>query len=118
MRMARALLVPSRCYEGLPMTIVEAMSSGTPILASRIGSLAEIIVDGVNGRLLPVGDVAAWGRAISDALDDEDATSLLGINARRLYEEIYDEESGYRSIIKIYESAIQRSKAPNSEFDG
>jgi glycosyltransferase involved in cell wall biosynthesis len=59
-----ALCCPSTTLEGGPTVALEAIAVGTPVIATRIGALAEIITDGVNGRLVPPGD---W-RALSQAL--------------------------------------------------
>ena len=59
------LCCPSRTVEGGPTVALEAMAVGTPVLASRIGALAELIDDGVNGCLVPPGDWRALSRAIA-----------------------------------------------------
>ena len=65
-----ALVIPSMWFENGPTTALEAIAVGTPIIASRAGNLAEIIADGVNGRLVPVGDVDALARALREAALD------------------------------------------------
>ncbi|HEV3063545.1 MAG TPA: glycosyltransferase [Vicinamibacterales bacterium] len=61
-----ALACPSICFENGPTVALEANAVGTPVIASRVGNLQELVDDGVNGRLLPPGDVAAWSDAIAD----------------------------------------------------
>ena len=58
------LCCPSVCLEGGPTVAIEARAAGTPVLGSRIGGLAELIEDGVNGRLVPPGDIHALASAI------------------------------------------------------
>jgi glycosyltransferase involved in cell wall biosynthesis len=60
------LLCPSMWFENGPTVALEAMAVGTPVIASRLGNLAEAIVDDVTGKLLPPGDVAKWAAAIAD----------------------------------------------------
>jgi glycosyltransferase involved in cell wall biosynthesis len=60
-----ALLCPSIWFENGPTVALEAIAAGTPIIASRVGNLAELIADDVNGRLVPAGDVAAWAAALT-----------------------------------------------------
>ena len=62
-----ALLCPSIWFENGPTVALEAMAVGTPVIGSRIGNLAETIVDGVNGCLVPPGDVDAWANALTAA---------------------------------------------------
>ena len=59
LRRARALLVPSVCYEGQPRAILEAYAAGVPVVASDIGGLPESVVDGVTGLLVPPGRPAS-----------------------------------------------------------
>lgn len=108
LRNAAAVLVPSRWYEGFPMIVAEAMAAGTPILAARIGSLAEIVEDRETGWLLPIDDIQAWAHAMRSVLTDPEQLVRWGQKARRTYESLYNEESGYRSLIEIYQRAIKQ----------
>jgi len=69
-----ALVCPSRWFENGPTVAIEAIAVGTPVIGSRAGNLAELIADGVNGRLVDVGDVAALSRALAEAADDPAGT--------------------------------------------
>jgi glycosyltransferase involved in cell wall biosynthesis len=60
------LCCPSRTLEGGPTVALEAMAVGTPVIGTRQGALAEIIQDGVNGRLVPAGDCRALARALEE----------------------------------------------------
>jgi len=57
-------------FENGPTIALESMAVGTPIVASRVGNLPEIIEDRVSGRLVPPGDVSALAAAISSIVDD------------------------------------------------
>ena len=59
------LLCPSMWFENGPTIALEALAAGTPIIASRVGNLAELIVDDVDGQLVAPGDVQAWARALT-----------------------------------------------------
>ncbi len=64
---AKFLVFPSLYYEGLPVTIIEALGCGTPVIASRLGSMNEVVTDGVNGFHFEAGnadDLAAVVRAV------------------------------------------------------
>lgn len=110
LRSARALVVPSQWYEGTPRSVIESYAVGVPVLASRIGSLAEVVEDGVSGHLLALGDEAAWTRAIRSMLDDRH-TQELGDEAYRLWERDYRPERAIGSLVASYETAIERRRA-------
>ncbi len=64
------LLCPSVGFENGPTIALEAAAVGTPIIASRVGNLAEIVEDGVNGQLVTPGDIGEWSRALTNAALD------------------------------------------------
>ncbi len=65
-RKADVFLMPALWYENEPLVMKAALVTGTPILASNIGSLPEMMKEGKNGELLPPGDVQAWTRAFDE----------------------------------------------------
>lgn len=103
---ALALVVPSIWYENFPRTIVEAFASGLPVIASRIGALADIVSDGKTGLLFEPGngrdlaDKLAWAQAHPEAM------AHMGQAARAVYEAHYAPESNYRLLMQIYDYAI------------
>lgn len=102
MRRAAFLVVPSQCYEGFPMAIAEAFAAGLPVFASRLGSLAEIIEDGVNGLLFAPGDTADLAAKLRWAGDHPDELRRMGVTARQHYEERYTPEVNYAMLESIY----------------
>jgi glycosyltransferase involved in cell wall biosynthesis len=68
------LICPSLALEGGPTVALEAHAVGTPVIGSRIGGLAEIVEDGVNGLLLPPGDAESLARAMESLLTDRGAS--------------------------------------------
>jgi glycosyltransferase involved in cell wall biosynthesis len=86
-----ALIVPSMWFENGPTVAIESFGVGTPLIASRLGNLAELVDDGVNGRLVDPGDVLALSRALEDAARDPSATIdrwRAGIPAVRTMDDI------------------------------
>ncbi len=65
----RALVLCSH-NEGLPNVVLEALAAGRPVIATPVGAVPEVVADGVNGRLVPVGDVEALRRGMEELLDD------------------------------------------------
>jgi glycosyltransferase involved in cell wall biosynthesis len=108
---ARLQLIPSECYEGFPMTVLEGFASRTPIVASRIGSLAEIIRDGANGLLFTTGDSLDLAKTVKAAWNNPELLRNLSINGRTDYEENYAPESNFRQLMDIY-------RAAQDEFEG
>lgn len=93
---AHALVMPALWYENEPLVVKAAQYIGLPILASRIGTLANSVQEGRNGWLLPPGDVPAWAEAIASLhpvpVEPNHAIKTMEENAREmltLYEEIY-----------------------------
>jgi glycosyltransferase involved in cell wall biosynthesis len=69
-----ALLCPSIWFENGPTVALEANAVGTPVIGSRVGNLAEIVDDGVSGRLVAAGDLHGWSRAIAEVATDPAGT--------------------------------------------
>ena len=76
---ADLFLLPSR-FEGMPMTIIEAMGTGLPIVASAVGGVPDMLKDGSSGLLVSC-DPDAIAKAILSLLDHEDLRKSLGTNA-------------------------------------
>jgi glycosyltransferase involved in cell wall biosynthesis len=79
---ANLVLAPSLCYETFSFILSEAFIAGVPVLASRLGALADRVRDGIDGLLLPPGDVAAWREALQRLVDDPDLVARLRSNVR------------------------------------
>jgi glycosyltransferase involved in cell wall biosynthesis len=71
----------SSSWENFPHTVVEALSAGTPVLATAVGGVAEVVRDGVNGLLVPIGDSEALGGAIRRYFADHELREQLRANA-------------------------------------
>ena len=92
-RSAQVLVLPSvevTCYgkriavsELLGLVVLEAMASGTPVIASRLGGLPEIVRDGETGFLVPPGDVGALNDRLRQVLGDQALQTRLGRQARQ-----------------------------------
>lgn len=103
MKKSKALLLPSSCYENFPMTIVEALATGTPVITSNTGGLPGIIKDGYNGFLVTVGDPVELRQKIRQIAKVDYAG--LCHNARKAYVENYSPGHNYSRLIEIYNEA-------------
>ncbi len=76
------VLVQPSYREGMPMTILEAMAAGVPVVATRVGAAADVIEDGCTGLLVDAGDVAGLTQAVGSLLADDAARAQMGAAAR------------------------------------
>lgn len=106
MQSAAFLVLPSLWYEGFPRTIVEAYACGTPVLASRLGAMAEVIEDGVTGLLFTPGNVQELADKIAWALANPAAMQAMGQAARRRYETHYGPDVNHAQLLSIYREVI------------
>lgn len=111
MSSAAALVLPSIWYENFPRTLVEAFGCGLPVIASRIGALAELVKDGQTGLLFEPGDADDLARKMRWALDNRQAMATMGGNARKQYEAEFTADRNYEQLMAIYDSAIAEAKA-------
>jgi len=105
-RKARVVVVPSIWYEVFGLVALEAMAVGTPVIASEIGGLTEVVDDGQTGRLVPPGDVQALKMAIEDMMDNKKHALELGRAGRTKVETEYSPELHYEQIIKVFQSVL------------
>jgi len=109
MAAADYLIIPSEWYEGLPMTFVEAMAAGLPVLASRIGSLAELVIPDHNGFLFEAGNPTDISSVVRSATAPETTLEDLRQAARSEYISRYSPEVNFTRLLAIYKDAgVQR----------
>ena len=106
---ASYLVVPGVLYEGFPRTIVEAFASGVPVIASRLGSLAEVVTDGKTGLLFNPGDDEDLATKLAWAEAHPQEMIRMGQAAREEYEARYTPERNCAELIEIYRSAMAQS---------
>ena len=107
MREATVLVFPSVWYEGFPMTLAEAMATGTPVLASDIGGIAELVEHGRTGLLFAPGDPEALADAVVWAISHPTELAAMRRAARAEYEAKYTAEANYRQLMAIYKRALE-----------
>lgn len=82
MRSVDLVAVPSQWLETGPLVVLEAFAAGTPVLGSRLGGIAELVTDGVDGVLLPADDIPAWAAAIAALAADAARMRVLRAGVR------------------------------------
>ena len=113
MRGAKALIAPSACYEGLPRALVESFAAGTPVIASKLGSLETLVECGINGLHFRPGDAHDLVRQVNSLVENPAATRAMRRAARAEYEAKYTADRNYTHLMRVYEqavSAVLRSK--------
>lgn len=99
-------ILPSECYEGFPMALLEAYASGTPVLVSRLGSLDELVVEGNTGHKFEAGNPDALAQMALQMMADKAQLSCLGGRAREEFEQHYTADRNYEQLMNIYREAI------------
>lgn len=123
-RKSDLVVVPSIAQEGLSRTAVEAMASERPVIGSRLGGLAELIEDGVNGLFVEPGDPQDLARKIESLLDAPELRRQIGSRARSRFERDFAWptviERDYRPLLhrKVKETITSRSGRPSVKLLG
>lgn len=100
------VVLPSKS-EGFGRTIAEAMAMTKPVIASRVGGLQELVLDGETGILTPPEDSNAFAEAILRMIEDRKLASELGINGRRRVEEKFSIEDSVKKTEQVYMSLLK-----------
>jgi glycosyltransferase involved in cell wall biosynthesis len=110
MKLADVVVVPSR-YEPFGIVVLEAMAAAKPVVASRVGGLNEIVVDGETGLLVPPEDPAALASAIERLLDNPGMAREMGLRGRRRVEELYRWDKIVRYMRHVYGRVLEEYAA-------
>jgi glycosyltransferase involved in cell wall biosynthesis len=108
---ADAFALPSRA-ETFGIAAVEASAAGLPVVASRVGGLADIVVDGETGFVTPPGDAAALGSALGRLERDADLRQRLGDAARQRAIEHYDAATNANRLFELVRAASLATRTP------
>lgn len=105
---ARMVVFATRCYEGFPTVLLEAMFHGLPIICSRIGGLPEIVEEGINGLLYEPGNEAELTANIQTLLQNPELCKKLGEAGRQKVREKYDADRLLDQLLEIYRKVIAK----------
>lgn len=103
---AKAVVIPSTWPEPFGRVAIEAYAAGVPVLASRVGGLADIVVDGSSGILVPPTDIAAWALGVQ-RLSDDGESIRLGEGAWQLWRERFSPRRGLTALENAYRHALE-----------
>jgi glycosyltransferase involved in cell wall biosynthesis len=108
---ARMFVQPS-LSEGIPLTVLEAMARGLPVVATRVGGLPEVVVDGETGFLVPAADPPALAQAVLTLWCNPDVAERMGYAGRRRAEECFD----VRRMVTEYEALDRKEETPTDRW--
>jgi len=106
---ASALILPSSCYENFPLSVLESYSVGTPVIASNLGSIPELVIDGESGLLFTPGDSNELYEKMHQLLTNPSESLRLGNNAFHQMVNYYSPDIHYQKLLNIYEQCITKS---------
>ena len=100
------VFVLSSKNEGISNTVLEAQASGLPVIATAVGGNIELVADGVNGTLVPAGDVNGMAQALLGYLDTPARIAEQGANARRHAEQRFSIPAMAEAYAAVYEKTL------------
>ncbi len=107
---AKFLIMPSVWYEAFGLTMIEAYAKGTPVIASRMGAMTELVQPNKTGFLYEPGKACALAETVSAALDQPECLKSMRTAARKAYERLYSASANYKQLLTLYETAIEDSR--------
>jgi len=102
------VFVLSSLAEGISNTILEAMASGLPVIATAVGGNTELVVDRTTGRLVPSGDIPALAEAFAQMLDDREFALRCGAQGRARVNAMFSLPVMVRAYDAVYSSVLDR----------
>lgn len=108
MKQSKALLFPSIWYENMPLTLLEAFSTGTPVIISDIDNLNELVQNGYNGLHFRTGSSKDLAQKVK--YFEENTSPLFYENARNTYENLYSPQKNCEKLMEIYQQVIDLKK--------
>lgn len=106
MKRAQFLVFPSEWFEGLPMTIVEAFACGLPVIASRLGTMGEVVEERRTGLLFTPGDAADLAAKVEWARSHPLEMAEMGRAARHTFEALYTAPRNLELLVSVYHRAV------------
>jgi glycosyltransferase involved in cell wall biosynthesis len=113
---ARLMLLPSY-WEGLPVSVIEAMHRGVPVVASDVPGTNELVVDGKTGFLVPIGNVRAFADRIGRLLADDELRIGMGASARARARSNFLLENQINAHAALYQRAVLAGTARRQSDD-
>ena len=88
--------------EGMPISLMEAMAAGLPVIASALEGMSELIEDNISGRLIPFGNVPKLAETILQLIDHPELRMNLGMNAKQTIRDSFTIEKSCQIYEKVF----------------
>jgi glycosyltransferase involved in cell wall biosynthesis len=108
LRSSWALVLPSHA-EGLPLSILEAMSLGRAVVSTPVGEIDSLVSDGMTGLLVQPGDVDGLAVALRQVVSDREGTEKMGVRGHERVLADFSTESVLRQLEAVYRTAVAGS---------
>ncbi len=118
LRATDVLVLSSKSWEGLPLTVLEAMASSLPVVASDVGGTREAIVDGETGLLFPPGDAMALAQGVLSLAGDRLLAQQMGQRGLARVKEHFTFQRMACETATLYEQLLSSDTSPAQGGDG
>jgi glycosyltransferase involved in cell wall biosynthesis len=108
----------SSLNEGTPLTVIEAMAAGRPVVATAVGGVPDLVEDGVTGLLVPAGDGVALARALLELGEDECARAKMRLAGRERAERQFHPDRATSEVMRVYSEALAAKRRKGAAFLG
>ena len=100
--------------EGMPLTLLEALASGVPIVSTDVGGIPEIIESGKNGYLVPKGSAEALAQRITELLLDPAKAMAFALNGREMVRTRFPAEKMVKATEQLYDEVLKKRTKGNA----
>lgn len=105
-RACHVACLPTAYREGIPRALIEAAACARPVIATRTGGCREVVIDGENGLLVPVGDAPALAAALRRLIEDRALRMRMGVRGRALVERDFSTQAVVRHTLDVYQALL------------
>jgi glycosyltransferase involved in cell wall biosynthesis len=104
------IFINSSRFEGMPTTILESLACGTPVVASNVGGVSEIITNGVNGYLYDYNNIEQAVNYIIELLEKPEMAHNFSVNGKKSINESFDWNKNIDKFVKLYDRILTKKK--------
>ena len=110
LRISDIFVLPSSIVEGLPVSVIEAMAAGLPVVATKVGGVHEVVEDGMTGILVPPEDPGAIAKAVLSLLADRDKAGRMGDEGREVFLEKFSSRAMVAGVEALYQDLVEKER--------